>query len=117
MKREIDENGNIIIRGFTRNETAKPWDPPGLYVRDPIGDAAPASYLQALLWRIEESAPILFAAALFVGLLSLAVHSFLILSISDDPISPSEVTEASSVSTEPSGKDARTSPASSQVGF
>jgi|GEM_PF-5001457 len=117
MKREIDENGNIIIRGFTRNETAKPWDPPGLYVRDPIGDAVPASYLQALLWRIEESAPILFAAALFVGLLSLGVLSFLNLSGSDDPFSTSEVTEAPSISTESSGNEARILPASSQDGF
>lgn len=107
MKREIDEKGNIIIRDFPRTDMAKPWDTPGLYVRNPV---TPVDFFRALIGRIEESGPILFAAVLLFGLLSFGVLAYFSLSESEQARFEGEfaaLSELSEGAGELDGSDAR----------
>lgn len=72
MKREVDENGNVIIRDVPRYDETRQWEPPSFYIHHPWSFESYRARFQALLWQIEQHAPILFAAILLLFLTSFA---------------------------------------------
>lgn len=72
MKREVDENGNIIIRDVPRYDETRPWEPPSFYIHHPWSIDSYRVRFQAFLWQIEQYAPILFASILLLFFASFA---------------------------------------------
>lgn len=72
MKREVDENGNIIIREVPRYDETRQWEPPSFYIHHPWSIDSYRVRLQAFLWQIEQYAPIIFASILLLFLASFA---------------------------------------------